>query len=151
MTNDIKAAAERLRQLRQNDLDCPHIWSAHQNCQWCHQDRSEVEAKLVADAYLALINRTPSESAKAAAEEIQHESIDRLPGAIVSIDMLAAIIQRHMPPVVNERLLLAAVKAHIELSYLIDQTRSRDGGSVCEAYRKLGDAITEARVALEAK
>lgn len=97
MTDDIKTAVERMRN---KDFDI--------------HDRHKA-ACVLADAYLTLINRTPSESAKAAAEAVYYDLVGRkgvgneleecdeeIQGEIKEV--IAAIIQRHMPPV-NERLL----------------------------------------------
>jgi len=53
MTDEIRAAAERLLRHQQFVKGCDHIWNAHKQCQWCHSMRRDVDVADVAQAYLA--------------------------------------------------------------------------------------------------
>jgi hypothetical protein len=48
---DINEAADRLLRSQMFVKDCDHIWNAHQQCQWCHSDRRNVDIALVAEAW----------------------------------------------------------------------------------------------------
>lgn len=53
MTDELRAAAERLLRHQQFVKGCDHIWNAHKQCQWCHSMRRDVDVADVAQAYLA--------------------------------------------------------------------------------------------------
>ena len=50
MTDEIRAAAERLLRHQQFVKGCDHIWNAHKQCQWCHSMRRDVDVADVAQA-----------------------------------------------------------------------------------------------------
>ena len=106
--SEIKAAAERRKLHCQavdaNDFQRSPYWREDwYELGWL--DLVDDDLLLLADTYLALISRTPTEAAKAAAEEITrraNEIADSISDDI-SIDEMSQIIQRHTPPA-NERL-----------------------------------------------
>lgn len=49
--NELKAAAERLVSSR--DPACTHLYNAHQQCQWCHRMRSDIDTDTLARYVLA--------------------------------------------------------------------------------------------------
>lgn len=54
---ELRAVAERLDK---DHATCdPHLWNAHRQCQWCKQDRDDVEASMLARAWLAERDETP--------------------------------------------------------------------------------------------
>ena len=138
MTNDIKAAAERLLRgtvEKYSDGTASRI-------------APSPDTRLVAEAYLTLINRTPSEAAKAAAEEIVHHLC--IENAIITLE-LAAIIQRHIPPV-NERLLNAiSLCSHVCDNLSHERKYQHGSNKTCPVERIVQSAIAEARAALEGK
>lgn len=50
---NVKESAHRL--LQKSHDACDHIWNAHRQCQWCHRDQRDIDAELVASAYLSVL------------------------------------------------------------------------------------------------
>ena len=124
---------------------------------------------MLADAYLALVNRTSSEAAKAAAEEIRKEvnrmlTMSLLPQfiaepATVSFvlkdswdEKFAAIIQRHVPPV-NERLAVATKRLAASAVSLIAMIHEESPYLLEDEIFAVGieNAIAEARAVIEGR
>ena len=165
MTNDIKAAAERLRLWNETASfqECPEYDNRGKNEGPSDAANGLVnhfrDAGIVAEAYLEIINRSPSEAARAAATDVNDwlvnqrgvgEFLTRMDDdkyAVFEKELLS-IIQRHIPPV-NERLLEAAKAVYAQIGNHAPAIKrhavtpgARDG---------LRDAIAEARAALEGK
>ena len=104
------------------------------------------------DSELALINRTPSEAAKAAESEIIQRS-DELADAIADglpAGEIASIIQRHTPPV-NERLFDALADLTDMLTNPLREGFALVNPESLLPIQEARKAIAEARAALEEK
>ena len=108
--------------------------------------------EILADAYLALVNRTASEAAKAAESEIIQRS-DELADAIADglpAGEIASIIQRHTPPV-NERLFDALADLTDMLTNPLREGFALVNPESLLPIQEARKAIAEARAALEEK
>ena len=63
--DELRAAAERLLRHQQFVKNCDHLWNAHQQCQWCHSMRRDVDIANVAEAYLATTEASDYEDLEA--------------------------------------------------------------------------------------
>lgn len=87
MSDQLKAAAERL--LRDQHDACDHIWNAHQQCQWCHRDRRDVDADEVASGYLSQLDRIAELEQRLAAAEQVVKDIETLSIASADVQIIA--------------------------------------------------------------